>query len=503
MSIWAKLKNIVGLDSDQPPTPSDDERVLSLLESSATIDPYVKHLRVLWLNGHQPGSLVVDNLMRRMEEKFPDHDALNKLLRGLYCSGKVEFDKSPLCQYAASLIHTTNYAFEGCLYRLNGLLQNSQPRQAISLAMRSVLSERVELDLLRWRFVALLKESMRLLYQASEKELTPLDGGVALLLGSMHMRVAQELISRAWNERVSGLSSSTGERIRKEEQLLGQLRSELLQKAQENIARGALNPQFVFRCRVLANLSAAVDVLPEYERTLLRSRVQGNKVAGIYNLEQRKHQGHLKCLAARLKVLREQYDGCIGLLEMDAEDAVNKGHLDSAVQTFKGLLRRKPSETYYAYRVAQVLEGAGKSTDARPFWIHCARTPGLGWRSTFARISAQAREFEYEADTLRSLPAGMVSLAAEALAKHLEGLASESWSCHYWYGAYAMGAKASALYHLAAQRTRNSETRKGLIQKAADLYTQLDETDGLKKIEGPAPETVFEPINIPFGVVPV
>jgi hypothetical protein len=415
----------------------------------------------------------------------------------------MELGQTPLYQYAASLIHTTNYAFEGCLYRVTALLQNSQPRQAISLTMKSVLSQREELELLRWRLVALLKDSVRFLYQASEKELAPLDGGVALLLGSIHMRVAQELISKAWNERVSGLSSSTGEHIRKEEQLFGQLRIELLQKAQETIARGALSPQFVFRCRVLADLSPGVDVLPEYQRTLLRSRVEGNKVVGIYNLEKKTHDQNLGRLASRLKALRGQYDGCVGLLELDAEDAVKKGNLDSAVITFKILLRRKPSETYYAYRAAQVLEGAGRSTEARPFWIHCARTPGLGWRSTFARIGAQAREFQYEGDTLRSLPAGMVSAPAEALAKHLEGLANEAWNCQYWYGAYGLGAKASALYHLSAQRARDSEARQRLIQKATELYTQLDETDGLKNIEGSAPETVFEPISMPFGIFPV
>jgi hypothetical protein len=503
VSFWAKLKGMVGLGSDRPPVVSEDERLLSLLESSANADSYVRQLRVLWLSGHEPGSVTLDKLVRRMEERFPEQQALSKVVRGLYCSGKVEFEPSPLYQYATSLRHTADYAFEGCLYRITALLNNSKPRPAISLAIRSVLSERPELDLLRWKLAGLLKTSASWLYQAAEKDLGALDGGVALLLASMHMRVAQELISTAWNQRVSGDNSATAEHVRKEEHLFVQLRSELLLKAQQNIARGALNPELVSKCRAVADRQPAVDALPEYQQTLLRSRLEGNKAAGIYNVEQRVHQKHLKSLARRIKTLREQYDGCLGLLELEAEDAFRNGNLDVAVGKFKVLLRRKPSETYYAYRAAQILEGAGMSGQARPFWIHCARTPGLGWRSTLARVSAQAWEFQYEAEALRSAQTGMVSPAAEALARQLEATANDSWKCQHWFGGYTLETKAAALYHLAAQKARDSQARKRLIQKTAELYGELDEIEGLKKIEGPAPETALASMSIPFGVVPV
>jgi hypothetical protein len=485
----------------RPTGASVDNALLKELETASTIEPYVMSLRAEWLNDRATGDTARQLLAAA--RRFSQHEALVRILGAIYEGNKVCLNDPPLLEYAASLTRTTNFAFEGYLYRARVLIDTGRSRQAISSAIRAVTSSRLENDLVRWYLRQLLRECTSSLYTMAEKDLSADDGATALMLAYVTVKACSDLMAAEWKSRVAVLRPSCSEQIEKEVAWTVSAREQLLELAQQYSLKSSLNPGFIARSRVVAGLPLGSDAIAEFGAAVVRERTRETTQEGFYKLETKAHQKRMIPLAERLTRLRTEYDGCVGLIELDAEEAERTGKPVEAAQRFKDLVRRRPHQTYYAYRAAQLLDASGDAKESRAYWIHASRTIGSGWRSKLASIVALTHTCEFETARLRTAPVSAVPQTASAVAAFLEERMNECWNSYYWPAAFALGSKAAQLYHLAAATTRDSATRQAALDKAKELYATSDDTDGLKSLDGGATEAVYERITIPLVAYPV
>src|SRR5260370_2611870 len=125
--------------------------------------------------------------------------------------------------------------------------------------MRAVTSNRQDVDMVHWYLRQLFRDSISSLYTAAEKNLSPDDGAIALMLAYMTAKVCAELMSDEWKKRVSVLGPNCAEQIEKELAWTRTAREQLLDLAQEYSLRSSLNPGFITRSRIMAGLPSAAD----------------------------------------------------------------------------------------------------------------------------------------------------------------------------------------------------------------------------------------------------
>jgi hypothetical protein len=500
MGLFDKIKKAFSREPVELVDP--EQELLDELQASSTIEPYVRGLRVEWLNGRK-GPLA-PRMLAVSDERFPEHEALRRILRAVYLSEKVDQGDPPLFEYAASLTRTTNFAIEGYLYRTGVLLETGRRHQAISSLIRAVTSERPELDLLRWRLALLCCEGSAGLQGMADRTLGSDDGAVALLLARAMVESAYRLLSADWKARFGESWSECEETVEKELQSMVTRRFELLELAEEFSQRSTLNPGFVVRSRALAHLPWPNDPVGEVGAVIVRARTRDTRDSAVlFNLETQAHRARMAGLGGRISRLRDDYGGSLGILELAAEQLAHDGRPADAADKYRDLLRRKSDQPYYAYRAAQLLDLAQRGDQSRAYWIHAARSAGSGWRSTLASVSALSRTYEWEVSCLRSAPRSAVARAATALGVFLEQRMKECWNSFYWPAAYALGSKAAQLYQLAAAHSPDSSHRQAALAKATELFTTTDDVDGLKGVQEAIPGSVYDSLTIPFIANPV
>lgn len=500
MGLFDRIKKAFSKQTAEAVDP--DEQLLNELQGASTIEPYVRELRVEWLNGRK-GALAT-RILAVAAERFPQHEALTRILRAIYTSEVVGQGDPPLFEYATSLTRTTNFAIEGYLYRSGVLLETGQPYQAISSLIRAVTSERPELDMLRWHLAKLCRDGIAGLESMADRTLMPDDGAVALQLAGAMAENIPRLISSEWQARLGDAQSECEERVEKELQWALTRRSELVDLAEELSQRSTFNPAFVVRSRVLAGRPWPDDPIAELGSVVVRGRTRGTRDSQAFlTLETQAHQARMARLRSRVSRLGDAYGGCLGLIELEAEQLAHSGRPADAAQRFVELLRRKREQTYYAYRAAQLLDAAKRENESRAYWIHAARSTGSGWRSMLASVVALSRTYEWESAGLRSAPRSAISQTATALGAFLEQRMRECWSSYYWPAAYALGSRAGQLYQLAAEHSSDSSQRQAALAKANELFTMTDDIDGLRSTQDGPPSSVYEPLIVPFAADPV
>jgi hypothetical protein len=502
MGFLDKLKSVFGAGEKEPDPEPQPPSLPAELTSAATIDPFLEQLRMQWLRDSKPDVEFIKRLINAAAARFPEQQALISLLGPIYGAEKLAASDAPLLAYATSLTHTPNLAFEGQLYRVKALLEIS-PRGAICSLLRAVATEREELDLMRWYASLFLNDCALTLQEKAEKDLGSDDAACAFLLGFVTLKGSTQLLSPDWRERVSWRWPSCVPRVTRQSEWQRSASFEFLNLAQEHSAKASLNPVFIGRSQRMVRKTPPGDFVKALQDTIVRVRTKETTNQNFLSMEVAAHNTHMASLWFRLQSLAECYDGCLGVIELKAELAAAARKTDEAVETLRDLLRRKPDQSYYAFRAAQILVEAGRSDEARPYWVHAARTLGSGWRSKLASIAALVVTYDFEVERLKSAPELAIPRAAAALAAFLESRTSEAWSSSNWTVAYALEGKAAQLYHLAATQERDRNQQKTYRDNALRLYGEVDDLEGIRGIDDPVPDSIYDPIVVPLTTTPV